>query len=73
MITALSNYDVMQGKFVYTHLHIMSFITIKFHEILLSCFRGVTLTKKTNRIDNLTDWSKTLYPPRLIAQGIKVN
>ena len=47
MISALSNYDVMQAKVVYTHLHIMSFITIKFHEILLRCFRGVTLTKKT--------------------------
>ena len=28
----------------YAHLHIMSFITTKFHEILLSGFRGVALT-----------------------------
>ena len=32
----------------------MSLITTKFHEILLSGFRGVALTKK-NRIDGLTD------------------
>ena len=37
---------------VYAHLHIMSFITTKFHEILLSGFRGVALTRKTG----LTDW-----------------
>ena len=28
----------------YAHLHIMSFITTKFHEILFSGFRGVALT-----------------------------
>ena len=30
----------------YAHLHIMSFITTKFHEILLSGFRGVALTRQ---------------------------
>ena len=39
----------------------MSFITIKFHEILLSGFRGVMLTKINSRTDNLMDWSKTLH------------
>ena len=29
------------------YLHIMSFITTKFHEILLRCFRGVVLTRQT--------------------------
>ena len=42
----------------------MSFITTKFPEILLSGFRGVALT------DGLTDGSKTLYPPQLVAWGI---
>ena len=50
----------------YAHLHIMSFITTKFQEILLSRFRGVALTRKTG----LTDGSKTLYPPQLVAWGI---
>ena len=31
----------------YAYLHIMSFITTKFHEILLSGFRGRALTRKT--------------------------
>ena len=51
----------------YAHLHIMSFITTKFQEILLSGFRGVALTRKTG----LTDGSKKLYPPQLVAWGIK--
>ena len=67
----------------YAHLHSMSFITTKFYEILLSGFRGVWLTRKTGRTDGrtdgltdwLTDWrtdgSKTLYPPQLVAWGIK--
>ena len=46
----------------------MSFITTKFQEILLSGFRGVVLTRKTG----LTDGSKTLYPPQLVAWGIKM-
>ena len=54
----------------YAHLHIMSFIFTKFHEILLSGFRGVALTRKTGLTDWLTNWqtdwltdgSKTLYP-----------
>ena len=45
----------------------MFFITAKFHEILLSGFRGVALTKKN---PGLTDGSKTLYPPQLVAWGI---
>ena len=39
----------------YAHLHIMSFITAKFQEILLSGFRGVALTRKTGLMDWLTD------------------
>ena len=55
----------------YAHLHIMSFITTKFPEILLSGFRGVALTRKQDWLtDWLTDGSKTLYPPQLIAWGI---
>ena len=66
----------------YAHLHIMTFLTTKFHEILLSGFRGVLLTRKTGLTDWLTDWrtgqkhytlrnwSKTLYPPQLVAWGI---
>ena len=34
----------------------MSFITTKFHEILLSGFRGAALTRKTGLTDWLTDW-----------------
>ena len=50
---------------IYAHLHIMSFITTKFQEILLSGFKWVGLTRKTG----LMDGSKTLYPPQLIAWG----
>ena len=45
-------------------MHSSSFIT-KFHEILLSGFRGVVLKKKTG----LTDETKTIYPPQLVAWG----
>ena len=49
----------------YAHPHSMSFIATKFYEILLSDFRGVTLTK-TGFMDRLTDGlmagSKTFYP-----------
>ena len=39
------------------YIHIMSFKTTKFHEILLSGFRWVALTKKQDRrTDKLTDW-----------------
>ena len=49
----------------------MSFISSKFHEILLSGFRGVALTRKTGLTDWLTDGRvKTLYPPQLVAWGI---
>ena len=37
----------------YAHLHIMSFTTTKFYDIMLSGFRGVALTRKQ---DCLTDW-----------------
>ena len=65
------------------YLHIMSFITTKFHAILLSgfsevvltnCFSSIFLTRKTGLTDWLTDWltdgSKTFYPPQLVAWGI---
>ena len=54
----------------YAHLHIMSFITTKFHGILLSGFRGVELTRKTELTDWLTDRPKTLHPLQLVAWGI---
>ena len=60
-----SKYPVDMG----IDLNIMS-ITTKFHEILLSGFRGVALTRKTGLMDRLTDGSKTLYPPQLVAWGI---
>ena len=64
----------------YAHLHIMSFITTQFHEILFSGSRGVALTRKTGLTDwwtdGLHDWltdvSKTLYPPQLVALGINI-
>ena len=34
----------------------MSFISTKFHEILLSGFRGVALTRKTGLTDFQTGW-----------------
>ena len=55
----------------YAHLHIMFFITTKFHEILLSGFGGVALTRETGLTDGRTDGSKTLYPPQLVARGIQ--
>ena len=56
----------------YAHLHGMSFTTTKFHEILWRGFRGVGLTRKTGQTDWLMDRSKTLYPPQLVAWGIKI-
>ena len=60
-------------SFGYVHLHILSFINVKFQEILLSSFRGVALTIK-KRTNGLTDWlkdrSKTLNPSQLVAWGI---
>ena len=50
----------------YEHLHIMSFITTKFQEILLSGFRGVVLTRKTG----LTDWRvKNIIPSATCCEG----
>ena len=53
--------------------NIMSLITTKFHEILVSGIRGVALTKKTGLTDWLYGWltdrSKTLYPPQLDVWG----
>ena len=40
----------------YAHLHIMSFITTQFHQILFSGFRWVALTRKTGLTDWVTDW-----------------
>ena len=61
----------------HAHLHIMSFITTTFHEILSSSFRGVALTRKTGLTDWMTDIltnrSKTLYPPQLVGWGIIFN
>ena len=53
----------------------MSFITTKFHhEILLSGFREVVLTKRKKTHPGLTDRQvKTLYPPQLVAWGIPGN
>ena len=46
----------------------MSFITTKFQEILLSGFRGENKKNRTDGLtDSLTDGSKTLYPPQLVA------
>ena len=42
----------------YAHLHIMSFITTKFQEILLSGFRGVALTNCFSSILNFGQISK---------------
>ena len=62
----------------YANLHIMSFITTKFHEILLSCFRGVALTRKTGLTDWLTDWlndwrtGKKHYTLRNSLRGVKL-
>ena len=42
----------------YAHLHIKSFINTKFHEILLSGFRGVSLTNCFRSIFHLSQISK---------------
>ena len=71
---------IIRMSCTYVHLHVMYYITTKFHEILLSGFRGVALTKKTTerltgwRTDWLTDRlrAKTLYPPWLVACRIKM-
>ena len=62
----------------YAHLHIMSFISTKFHEILLSGFRGVALTRKTGLTDWLTDWLidgrvKNIIPSATRCVGYKYN
>ena len=40
-----------ETKLAHLILHVMSFITSMFHEILLSGFRGVALTRKTGLTD----------------------
>ena len=56
----------------YVHLHIMSFITTKFHEIRLSSFRGVGLTRKTGLTDWLTDGRvKNIIPSATRCVGYK--
>ena len=52
---------------IYTFLH-----NYKFHEILLSGFRGVAVTRKIGLTDWLTDGPKTLYPPQLVAGDINI-
>ena len=69
---ALSKKNRIKISCGYAHWHIMSFITTKINEILLSGFRGVALTRKTGLIDWLMDGSKTLYPAQLVAWGIKI-
>ena len=78
------SWKLNQNSCEYANLHIMSFITTKFHEILLSGFWGVALTRKTWltnwltycmkdwQTDWLTDGLKTLYPPQLVAWGIQM-
>ena len=46
----------------------MSFTTTKFHEILLSCFRGVVLTRKTGLTDRQV---KTIIPSTTSCVGYK--
>ena len=60
----------------HAYLHIMSFITTKFHEILLNGFRGVALTRKTGLTDWLTDWQtdwrvKNIIPSATSCVGYK--
>ena len=60
-----SNFQVKKGRYSekkmnqisceYAHLHIMSFITTKFYDIMLSGFRGGALTRKTGLPDWLND------------------
>ena len=58
--------------------NIMSLITTKFHEILVSGFRGVALTKKKNRTDGSTDcmddWltDQKHYTLRNSMYGVKI-
>ena len=48
----------------------MSLITTKFHEILLSGFRKVSLTRKRGPIDWLTDWlTEPSYPGASVTIG----
>ena len=52
----------------------MSFISTKFHEILLSGFRGVALTRKTGLMDWLTDGRvKNIIPSPTRCVGYKKN
>ena len=56
-----TNFQVKKGRYSekkmnqisceYAHLHIMSFITTKFYDIMLSGFRGGALTRKTGLPD----------------------
>ena len=57
----------------YAHLYIMSFITTKFHKILLSGFIRVVLTKNTQ--DRLTDWQsrQNVIPSTTGCMGYNYN
>ena len=77
-----SNRDIIPRKNLFKisceheNIHCMFFITTKFHEILLSGFRGVALTRKKQdwRTDWRTDgWIKNI-PSELVSWGfIKPN
>ena len=54
----------------YVHLHIMSFTTTKFQEILLSGFRGVALTNCFSSIFHFRQISKF---KKSVIQGGKWN
>ena len=59
----------------YAHLHIMNFLATTSHQILLSSFRGVALTKKKIGLNRLTDrsltdgWVKNWIPPAAHCVG----
>ena len=55
----------------YAHLHIMFFITTKFHKILLSSFRGVALTNCFGSIFYFGQISK--FKKGVIPRRIKLN
>ena len=59
-------------SYEYTHLHIISFITTKFHEILLSGFRGVALTYSFSSIfhfGQISTFKKGVTPRKKLNQN----
>ena len=60
----------------YAHLHIMSFITTKFYEILLSGFRGVALTNCDSSIfhfGQISKLKKGVTPRKKIESKLSVD